>query len=197
MIGPLFLLIGLSIMGGYLGIPQFLGQHEGEFHWGVAAVSLTAVAAGLVLAWWFYGTQRLSAQQLAHALALPTTLIQKRFYVDEFYTWYVDRVQQRFIARACALFERFVIIGVAVNGTAGLTRLLGRLVRYCQTGKVQTYVLVFLAGVLWLVAGSSHPPRLPALGGPATRSSMERSGSIVQQFALEGMRPPASDAAAQ
>ena len=150
MLGPLFLLIGLSILGGYLGIPRFLGQHHGAFHWDVAATSLVVIALGLGLAWLFYEKRALRAQQLVHALALPLSLVQKRFYVDEFYNWYVDRVQQRIIAGACVLFERFIIIGLGVNGTAALTKLLGRILRYCQTGKVQTYVLVFLAGVVWL-----------------------------------------------
>ncbi len=37
------------------------------------------------------------------------------------------------------------------KATAGLTKLLGRLIRRCQTGKIQTYVLVFLLGVTWFL----------------------------------------------
>ena len=151
MVGPLFLLIGLSIFGGYLGIPRFLGQHHGAFHWDVAGISFAVVAGGLGLAWFVYQKRALKARPLAQALALPISLVQERFYFDQFYTWYIDRVQQRIIAGACVLFERFIIIGAAVNGTAGLTKLLGHIIRYCQTGKVQTYVLVFLAGVVWIL----------------------------------------------
>ena len=157
MLGPLFLLIGLSILGGYLGIPHFLGQHCGVFHWDVAWISLVVIAGGLSLAWLLYSKRALNAQQVVHALALPASILQKRLYVDQFYAWYVDRIQQRLIARACALFERFIIIGTAVNGTAGLTKLAGRVLRYCQTGMVQTYVLVFLGGVVWLLYSTQQP----------------------------------------
>jgi hypothetical protein len=41
-----------------------------------------------------------------------------------------------------------------VNGMAWLTGAAGRLLRLCQTGRVQTYVLVFLLGVIWLLTAA-------------------------------------------
>ena len=152
MLLPLGLLAALSVVGGYLGIPAFLGQQQGELHVGVALVSTGAVAAGLLLAWLIYVKHALSAQQLVQALALPYTFLKRRYYIDEMYTWYVVRVQQRLIAGLCAWVERSVIIGFMVNGTAWLTRAFGRAIRLCQTGTVQTYVLGFLLGVVWLLS---------------------------------------------
>ena len=152
MTGPLILLAGLSIVAGYLGIPQLLGQHHGPFHWNVAAVSSLAVCLGLALAVGVYKTRGFSGQQLANALALPLTVLRRRYFVDELYAWYVSTVQQRLIAGVCAWWEQRVIIGTLVNGTAALTRGLGHVVRLCQTGRVQTYVLAVLLGVIWLLA---------------------------------------------
>ena len=154
MLIPLFLLAALSIAGGYLGIPRFLGEHRGEFHLGVAAVSTVVVLAGLFLAWLIYKRQAVSAQQVVQALALPYSFLQQRYHIDELYTWYVGEIQQKLIAGFCALVERYVIIGVAVNGAALLTRSAGQLLRRCQTGKVQTYVLVFLLGIVWLLSAA-------------------------------------------
>jgi NADH-quinone oxidoreductase subunit L len=157
MLVPLFLLAGLSIAGGYLGIPHFLGEQHGEFHWDVAAVSLVVVTLGLALAWLIYQRRAISAQQLVQALALPYSFLQRRYYIDELYNWYVANIQQKLLAGLCAAFERYLIIGLGVNGTAALTRGAGKLLRLCQTGKVQTYALVFLAGVVWLLAASLRP----------------------------------------
>jgi NADH-quinone oxidoreductase subunit L len=151
MLIPLGLLALLSIAGGYIGIPHFLGQHHGEFHWDVAGISLAVVAAGLGLAWLVYVRRAVSAQQLVHALALPHTLLKRKYYFDEMYNWYVDRIQQRIIAATCAWVEGNVIIGFAVNGIAWLTKQAGGLIRLCQTGRIQTYVLVFLIGIVWLL----------------------------------------------
>jgi len=151
MVIPLMLLAALSIIGGYLGIPEFLGQRQGDFHWGVAGVSLGIVAAGLALAWLVYAKRAIAPQQLVKALALPATFLERRYYIDEIYAWYVANVQQRLIAGLCAWVERSIIIGFFVNGTAWLTQRTGRILRLCQTGRIQTYVLGFLIGIIWLL----------------------------------------------
>jgi NADH-quinone oxidoreductase subunit L len=154
MLTPLFLLAGLSIAGGYIGIPRFLGQHgHGEFHWDVAAISTAVVLLGIGLAWLMYQKRAVSPQQVVQALALPHSFVKRRFYIDELYSWYVKEVQQKVIAGVCDWVEQVIIIGIVVNGTAWLTRGLGHVVRLAQTGKVQTYVLVFLVGVICLLAG--------------------------------------------
>ena len=148
MLVPLAVLALLSIVGGYLGLPAFLGAHHGEFHMAIAATSLVVVAAGIGLGIALYRIGTLSPKAIA-ARALPVyDTLTHRYYFDEFYTWYVERVQQRVIAGACALFERFIIIGLAVNGVAWLTKTAGRIIRHCQTGLVQGYVLAFFSGVV-------------------------------------------------
>jgi len=153
MLIPLFILAALSIGGGFLHIPTFLG-HDGVFHLGVALASSGIVLAGLFLAWLIYQKKAVSSQQLVHALAFPYSFLQRRYYVDELYNWYVASVQQKVIAGCCAWAEQHIIIGTMVNGTAWLTRSTGQLLRRLQTGKVQTYVLVFLIGILWLLSTS-------------------------------------------
>ncbi len=152
MLIPLALLALLSLSAGYVGIPRFLGEHAEEFHWGVAIISLIVVGLGLGLAWLIYYRRAISAQQLAHALALPHTLLQHRYYIDDAYTWYVETIQQRLIAGLCAWIERALIIGLFVNGIAWLTQTAGRVLRRLQTGVVQTYALVFLLGILALLS---------------------------------------------
>ena len=151
MLGPLVMLSALSIVGGYLGIPAFLGATPEPLHWNVAGLSLAAIALGLGLAWVIYMRKLISAKQLATRWARAYDLLSHRYYLDELYTWYVAQIQQRLIAGACALFERVVIIGFAVNGLALATQTTGRLIRRCQTGKVQHYALVFFSGVVLLL----------------------------------------------
>ncbi len=163
MVIPLVVLAALAIAAGYIGIPHFLaempqfhGEEPGTLHWDVAATSLAAVASGLGLAWLVYQQRAVSARQLVNALAVPHTLLERRFYIDEMYAWVVANVQQRMIAGFCAWFERVIIIGLAVNGIAWLTAGIGRTLRLAQTGKVQTYVLAFLLGIVWLLAAASR-----------------------------------------
>ena len=158
MLAPLLVLAILSITGGYLAIPQFLGQAPERLHSQfVPIVSVIAVAVGFLLAWLIYNRRAVSAQGITMALATPYKLLKNRYYIDDLYTWYVVNIQQKIISGACAWFERNIIIGVMVNGTAALTRTMGFVVRLCQTGRVQTYVLGFLLGVLWLLGVHAKP----------------------------------------
>ena len=116
--------------------------------------SVAIAGAGAFLAWLIYQRGVISAQQIVQALALPHTYLQRRYYIDEIYAWYVERVQQRLIAGACHWFENAVIIGFFVNGIARLTRAAGLIMRRFQTGRVQSYVLVFIMGVVVLLAAA-------------------------------------------
>ena len=157
MLGPLAVLSAFSIVGGYLGIPVFLGAEEGAVNWAVAGTSLAVIATGIIWAWLVYGQRRLSAAALARRWSGPYQVLRRRYFVDDLYTWYVETIQQRFIAGGCALVERYLIIGLAVNGTARLTQTAGRIIRLCQTGVVQAYVLAFLAGIVVLLHLANRP----------------------------------------
>ena len=152
MLAPLFFLAALSIAAGFFGIPKFLGHEPESIHLDVAVTSSAVVLIGLVLAWLVYFKQAISAQQLVQALALPSSFLQRRYYIDELCNWYVAEVQQKVMAGICAWVERSIIIGVLVNGTAALTRGLGWIIRLCQTGRVQTYELGFLISIIWLLS---------------------------------------------
>jgi len=151
MLIPLILLGAFSIVGGYLGIPAFLGEPAPEFHWDVARTSLAAIATGAGLAWLIYHRKVIAAEVIARRFAWLYQLLARRYFFDDAYTWYVEQVQQRLIAGACALFERVIIIGFAVNGTAWLIQLAGRAIRRVQTGRVQGYVLGFCCGIIALL----------------------------------------------
>ncbi len=153
MTGPLIALAILSVVGGFLGIPYFVHHHLGahvEFHAVVAVVSSVVALGGLGLAYLVYGSQTISGAAIVRRMGWLYQLLIHKFFIDEIYLFLVRYVQQG-IAITCNLFERYIIIGLAVNGTAMITRLLGGALRYCQTGKVQTYALGFAAGVTALL----------------------------------------------
>ena len=114
-------------------------------------MSIAAVIVGAGLAWLIYATRVVAADDLRQRFSTLHTVLSRRYYFDDLYTWYVARVQQRILAAACAWVERYVIIGFAVNGTALVTQTAGRLLRRLQTGVVQTYALLFFIGVMWAV----------------------------------------------
>jgi NADH-quinone oxidoreductase subunit L len=128
MIGPLFVLAGLSIIGGFPGVPpengwfhHFLepvvGAPGGEHAAGTGLIiGLMVVATAIALAGWglahyFYSVQPRAADALAtRASGIYTTLLNK-YYVDELYDALFVEPTKR-LGQAWDWFDRTVIDGM-------------------------------------------------------------------------------------
>jgi NADH-quinone oxidoreductase subunit L len=157
---PLIVLAVLSVFGGYLGLyPQafhgVLGnvpEARGAAHAIIFAASLGILLVGAGVALVFYPPAAADAlEQKAPVLFAGLVGLQESF--DAVYTWYVDKVQQRF-AMVLNFIDVVGLSGLVVRGTAGVVGLAGLGVRALHTGRLSTYVYWFLAGVavLWLFA---------------------------------------------
>ena len=153
MTAPLIFLAILSVTAGFFGIPAFIHHLHGthvEFTPFVAWTSSGVALAGLGIAYLAYYRQVPFGAVFRSAVEPIRQILLHRYYIDDLYDWFVRRIQGG-VAWLCNLFERYVIIGFAVNGTARITRLSGSILRHCQTGKVQTYALVLFMGILLLL----------------------------------------------
>ena len=152
MTGSLIPLAILSVVGG-LGIPGLLHDLEGThvpFNPMVAIVSTLVSAGGLTLAFSAYlGNLRLGLGSKG-LIGWIGYILKRKYFIDDIYDWINRNVQQRF-AVLLSLFERYVIIGLWVNGIAKVTGLTGGLLRLAQTGKVQSYALTLLVGLVLVI----------------------------------------------
>ena len=195
---PLMVLAFLSVVGGWIGWPKALGggewfskflepvvahvpvpgeaahPHLSHFaEYSLMATSVAIAAAGYLLAQFIY----LRREGLADALAVRWhgihNLLYRKYYMDEIYdALFVNRTKD--LASTMGAFDRGVIDGVGVDGTAWLTRFSSRIsifwdtwivdgsvrlgslmvwlssypVRMTQTGLVQSYALLIFVGVL-------------------------------------------------
>jgi len=153
---PLIPLALLCAIAGFIGIPEFLRHQRGvhlEFNPTVALTSSLFAIGGLGLALSVYALGLGPAKSFSSAFGWLKVLLIRKFFVDEIYAWINRNVQQR-IAILLSLFERYVIIGLLINGIAKVTGLTGSLLRRAQTGKVQGYALTFLLGLAILIYAS-------------------------------------------
>jgi len=168
MVAPMVVLCVLAIVGGQLvgapgtveafravtrppGVPAYEPVHADPE---TIKHALTIFAIGAGAAWLAFGRRRLVDP--ARLAALPGlrslhALLSNRWYVDDLYAWIIRNVQQN-VSRACDLFDRWVVIGCFVNGTAWTARASGALMARFQTGSVRAYAMLFLAGVAALLA---------------------------------------------
>jgi NADH-quinone oxidoreductase subunit L len=175
MTGPLVLLGILSLVGGFLNVPEVLGGHAGLHHWlePVLAPGAALTAAPEVT----HSTEYIliGAAVLVGAVGLivgyrytlaRTTVPARDAQPDTgfgrvlFHKYYVDELYDRLIVRPLVWLSEAVlwkkvdqdaIDGVGVNGSAGASRVLGRIGSFLQSGYVGAYVVAFLVGALWIL----------------------------------------------
>ncbi len=118
----------------------------------LVGLAVAIAVAGLVLGWVI--TLRRGIVPAAHALA------ERGFWKVLYHKYYVDELYAAAIVRPLETFSRLVlwkkvdqgvIDGAGVNGSAGLSRALGWLGSRLQSGQVGVYVVMFLAGALYVL----------------------------------------------
>lgn len=175
---PLWGLAGLSIVGGFIGIPNFISKTfggDGHINWlhdwmmPIAAdipltLSITAewilmifaiaVAVGSVfLAFKMYGNdqQEESDAKIAARFGSLYEIWKQKYNLDEAYEGVIVRPTVRFSDKVLAVFDMKVVDGV-VNAVAGIVRLTGSLIRYIQTGIASNYALIMVLGVILVLS---------------------------------------------
>ncbi|WP_069130802.1 NADH-quinone oxidoreductase subunit L [Rhodohalobacter halophilus] len=175
---PLWVLAGLSIVGGFIGIPNFISKTfggDGHINWlhdwlspiasdipltlSIAAewvlmIFAIAVAVGSVmLAFKMYGNdqQEESDAKIANRFGTLYQIWKQKYNLDEAYEGAVVHPTVRFSDKVLAVFDMKVVDGI-VNAVAGIVRLIGSLLRYIQTGITTNYALFLLLGVILVLS---------------------------------------------
>lgn len=173
---PLVVLAVLSTVGGLIGTPwanywskwiHFGQPHHGEPAIGLMLLSVFLGVAGIGLAYIFYykDEEKLRVKQLAERYQTLYKISFNKYYVDELYQWFTRTVVDA-SAKVLYWFDIHVVDGI-IDGMAGFTKVSGRGLRYLQTGKLQTYALVFFLAVLVItvVLAFGNPTSAGILGG--------------------------------
>jgi len=163
MIWPLRLLAFFAIFGGLMGIEaaferffdpdlkvQSAGIAEGllePFNTSplAAAFGLGAVMFGFAAAWALYAGR--FADPLPAKLGWLSRAMRNGFYFDELYENVLIPCTQGLLARVADFCDRWIISGFMVRGAHGTTELFGRALRLVQTGNIQTYAFLLVAGL--------------------------------------------------
>ncbi|MBI2265703.1 MAG: NADH-quinone oxidoreductase subunit L [Armatimonadetes bacterium] len=155
---PLWILAVFSIVIGFVGTPwaNFFGHfihygeggHEAGFSLTVGLLSLAVFATGWYLAKTFYRSTELP---YAKILSIPgireTVALVSTCLTDRFWGIVVRGIVINRIARAAAWIDTNVI-DLAVNVVGWTVKGTGFVLRFFQTGKVQTYATYMLAAIL-------------------------------------------------
>jgi NADH-quinone oxidoreductase subunit L len=159
---PLIVLAILSIIGGYVGIPESLGGHhqlsayllpvtgksEHELSHGteymLMGISTCLVLISILFAWMKFRNYRVEGTSSGIG-----KILENKWYVDEFYQHAIINPVKSIAAFFNKVVEEKVIDG-AVNGVGKLVNYGSRQLRWLQSGLVGAYVLLMVIGIIIL-----------------------------------------------
>jgi len=160
---PLVVLAVPTIFAGFWGIQAFVGHalhpqeavHSGNFletlfapfsHAPLAALmGLGAVLFGFSAASSLYANTE--KDPLPNMLGGLSRAMRDRFYFDEIYSGLIT-ITHEAASKLANWLDRWVIAGLGVRGVHGSTEILGRALRLVQSGNLQTYAFLFVAGLV-------------------------------------------------
>ena len=171
---PLMLLAVLSVVGGWIGIPEILKGHNYFEEWlapvfahgaagghgtahhpvalelGLMAGSVAVALCGIGLAYYLYRVRTNKPKEIAEAVPGLYKAVLNKYYVDEIYDFLFVR---RIVNGSVWLWQAFdaAFIDGMVNGIAASVRKVGDGVRRMQTGVVGNYAFSLLLGAVLIV----------------------------------------------
>jgi NADH-quinone oxidoreductase subunit L len=175
---PLWTLAGLSVVGGFIGLPEVIadgklnwihhylgGKYGGPvaeasvkghvplaLEWGLIALSSVIAIGTVAFAWRAYSRQGVGYDETlrAHFGGLYTWW-QGKYYWDELYeNAVVNPLIDATARRGLAPFDARVVDGI-VNGVGQMSRSASGILRRIQTGVVQNYALALVVGVVLVI----------------------------------------------
>jgi len=177
MLVPLMILAVLSIIGGWMAAPEFLGKPDyfarfldpvfvqgtvaaaeaaeparNTLEAPLAVVAVFTALLGLLVAWWLYLRQPGKPEQLAKSMrGLYNTLLHK-YYVDEIYAALI--VKPLLWISTNVLWQTVDVraIDATVNGIAEGAMGVGDGVRHTQSGNTRSYAVWVVIGALVVIA---------------------------------------------
>lgn len=161
---PLIILAILSIIGGFVGIPEVfatggdklteflspvIAKHEHEPVSHSTEYLLMGLSTGLVILTIVFAWFRFKNYQPTEEKGFGK-ILENKWYVDELYDKIIANPLNRFARFLNNVFEKYIVDGV-VNGVGKAVNYGGRQLRLLQSGQVGSYVLLMVLSMLILL----------------------------------------------
>ena len=151
---PLIFLALVTCGAGFIPFGHFVSSNGESYdirlNTQVAVTSIVVAVVAILLATWMYAREKQPvAEQLASRFSTLHRAAYKRFYMDEIWLFVTKRIIFRCVSTPLAWFDRHVI-DQFMNFMAWSTPAAGETVQPIQSGKIQSYTMWFLGGIILL-----------------------------------------------
>ncbi len=114
------------------------------------AIAIPSVIIGLIgitFAWILYKKDKILPNTITEKLGFLYKVVFHKFYIDELYLFITKKIIFNLISRPIAWFDRHIVDGFMV-GIGTVTIRTSYLIKGFQSGQLQQYAFVFIAGIL-------------------------------------------------
>jgi NADH-quinone oxidoreductase subunit L len=169
---PLIVLAVLSVIGGWIGIPEILGGHHflEEFlkpvfadstfrmthhlsestEFTLMGVAVTVMAISMFYAYTVYVKNKTLPADEEEELNPIHQLVYKKYWVDELYENVITKPLNVISEGLHKLVDNQIVDGI-VNGIGSLVRWISQTIRLAQTGNIGFYVFVMVISIVLIL----------------------------------------------
>jgi len=147
LLGTLSLVAGLFPFASYI-TPTGIPSHS-EMHLSFSIAPVLFGITGIVTAYMLYFRASDKPDKVAASFGIVYRSAYRKFYIDEVYLFITKKILFKKIGKPAAWTDKHLVDG-AVNTSGNMTLLVSELTRGFQSGKVQSYAIYFIAGVISL-----------------------------------------------
>lgn len=148
---PLIVLAVITCVAGFIPFGEFISVNGQPYHIHldptVATTSIIVAIVGIALATWLFLKENKKPSAMADSMRTLYTAAYHRFYIDEIYQFVTHKIIFALICRPIAWFDRHIIDGT-MNMFANVTQGVSARIKGLQSGYIQSYAWIFLAGAL-------------------------------------------------
>ena len=152
---PLVFLAVVTCFAGFIPFGHFVTasglSYTIHLNWAVAGTSICIAIIGIALATWLYMKPTDKPARMAESMSSLHRWAYHRFYIDEVYMFITHKIIFRHICMPIAWFDRHVVDGT-MNLMATITQSASYHIRGLQSGRLQSYAVVFLLGAMIVAA---------------------------------------------
>lgn len=149
---PMIILAFLSVVSGFFeaSFSVFMGSHHhSEPNILLTIISVSFAFFGIFVSWGIYARKIISNTEITQRFSIISNLLTNKYWIDEIYGKSIIALTKA-TATISGWFDLYIIDGL-VNATGFLTIGSGRILRYIQTGLIQSYILFASFGIIFLI----------------------------------------------
>lgn len=151
---PLMFLAVASIFSGFLPFHELVTSDgipfESHIDFAIAIPSVLIGLAGIFIAWVMYRKPTAIPDKVAASIGRLYIWSYRKFYMDEVYLFVTKKIIFNYISRPIAWFDRHVV-DRTMNMIGWTTEGASEKIKGMQSGRLQQYGFVFVAGAIALV----------------------------------------------